>query len=503
MSQSRQVLFRCDASPEIGAGHIMRCLTLAEALTRRGLQARILALPATRATVAAIAGAAIEIIETPAADDPATLLSLARDGAALIGVDSYHLDTAYLTALRGGADRLLVLEDSPHRTLCADIVLDPAPGRRPEHYQGLIRHDALALTGPAYALLRPAFARARAGALVRRRQAPVQRLLVALGGGDARGALASVLDGVARSGLSLDVHVAGPPPETAPATLGAARLIVHGGVSAMHALMSECDLAIGAAGGSAWERAALGLPSLIIELADNQADTIAGLVAAGAARRLGRAGALDTAAIADDLTRLAKDGAARVAMARAGALLCDGLGAGRVALALFPHHADDGAEVSLRPAAATDCRITFTWRRMAQADGLTSDPAPAIWEDHQRWFADRLQTPEAGALAIIDHGGHPAGLLWLEPLCAAPDPRTGAHALLQTAPHDHDALRLGVFIDPARRRRGVGAAALAAARDLIPQTPFYAQAPPTQWPAHALLRRAGYTHLAPDLYRRA
>jgi spore coat polysaccharide biosynthesis predicted glycosyltransferase SpsG len=111
---------------------------------------------------------------------------------------------------------------------------------------------------------------------------------------------------------------------------GAARLLVD--VADMAGLLVEADLAIGAAGGSAWERCCLGLPSLLLVLADNQRPGTQALVATGAALSLGAPGDLP-ATLAPALANLA-DPDRLLAMSAAAAAVTDGQGAARVADAL-------------------------------------------------------------------------------------------------------------------------------------------------------------------------
>ena len=491
MSDSKRVLIRCDAGPGIGAGHMMRCMTLAGALARRGFSPTVLALPGSREAVAGMVHSHVELVEAAAADDAATLRGLAPAGCTLAIVDSYRLDAHYLEALEGWAERRFVLQDRPAQRLTAEIVLDPTFGRRPGDYAASTASSTLLLTGPDYALVRPAFAKTRGQVLARRTISPVKRLLVALGGGDAGRTLDVVLDGIGQSGLAIEVHVAGRLPDCLPARLGVARLVAHGAVADMQDLIGHCDLAIGAAGGSAWERATLGLPTLMIELAENQADNISGLVEAGAAQSLGRARDLDAARVASALNDLAADSGRRARMAMKAALMCDGLGAGRVALAVHPRVTRDGLAVTLRRATAADSRTMFAWQQRREVRRFTPHPLPPTWEEHSAWLEQRLAHPQAGTFDIIEHGDDAAGVLRLDPL-----PAERWNMRLEPG-----ALVVSILVDPDRHGLGIAAAALAAARDLVPVVPFYAEVLPGNAASHSLFRNTGYAQLKDQLYR--
>ena len=193
------------------------------------------------------------------------------------------------------------------------------------------------LIGPRHALLRPAFAARRDAALARRGSGPLRRVLVSLGGVDAQDATSRALRALATAGcaaaLELTVVMGPTAPwlarvrEQAAAMPCPTRVLV--GVPDLAAAMAEADLAIGAAGSTSWERCCLGLPTLMVVLADNQREAAARLAADGAAVEL----ALDDGfepALAGELDRLAAEPATLARMAAAAARVTDGRGAERV-----------------------------------------------------------------------------------------------------------------------------------------------------------------------------
>lgn len=491
---TQQAVFRCDAGRSIGTGHLMRCLALAEALTERGWACRFLSLPGSRAAVARFAELPVEIIEAHAVDDASAVRALVPEGCDLFVVDSYRLGIQYELALRGWCASSLVLDDRPFRRHAADVLLDPTFGRTPVAYAPLVYPGTRLLLGPSYALLRPAFFETRARALARRASATAvpEKILLALGGGcGVRPVLDLLLEGCRTSGLAGELHVAAPQAWHLPAHVGALRVVTHGLTADIHRLMTACDLAIGAGGGSAWERCCLGLPTITVRVADNQSDVAAALAEACAAVDLGPARSLTPDTIARSLRDLADDPARCRQMAERAAIVCDGLGARRVAGALAPWHAHDGEDVTLRPATIADAELMFQWQQIPAVRRHTPNPEPPSWQTHVGWLEHRLADAGAGPFSIITKGSEAVGVLRLD-RCSR---ETRGHCM------ETDALRVSIYLEPESHGNGVAAAALRAARFLIPRSPFYAEVLPGNAASHHLFRRAGYHEVVPGLYR--
>lgn len=331
----RRALFRCDASPTLGAGHVMRCLTLAEALAARGWTCAFACTSETAASAPALARSRFQMIVLSAPNDTAALPAAVGAGWDLIVFDHYDLGEAHETACRPVGARLMALDDLADRRHDVDLLLDQTLARAPDAYRALVPDQALILAGSQYALLRPAFAAARPAALARRAAGgPVRRVLVSLGYTDVGAITATVAEAIAPvlGDAKCDL-VIGPaaPSRTALEALCAcdARFSLHVDPADMAGLMAGADLAVGAAGATSWERCCLGLPGVILTLADNQRL---------AARTLDEAGAARMAETPDGAARmlasLLADETARTAMAQAAARVCDGAGAARVADAI-------------------------------------------------------------------------------------------------------------------------------------------------------------------------
>ena len=471
------VLFRADASVDIGTGHVMRCLTLADALRAAGASVRFVCrdLPGGLAHRIEARGFAVTLLATPASPSPASPspvpppahaawlpVTQETDAAQTLAsgpvpdwivVDHYALDARWETAVAGpktGLEtglmaaprpRVMAIDDLVDRPHAVTLLMDQTLGRAADAY-GVLAPGARVLAGTRYALLRPEFAAARAASLAHTRH-PVRNILVSLGGADARnvtGRILSVLDEVfAQTGVRVTVVMGGAAPhlDTVAAQAAALRIAaeVVVDVDDMADRMARADFSIGAAGGTTWERCCLGLPGLVVVLADNQSDIADAVAAAGAARNVGSAFAPGFAdALRDALNPLSGSATTLATMSAAAAALCDGRGALRVLRHLL------AATPDLRPARADDSRAVWDWRRAGDGDRYYRSGAATPFADHDAWWTGALTSERA--LLIAEYHGTSIGHLRLDP---GPDGTT-----------------VSIVMAPAARGRGLARAVLEA-----------------------------------------
>lgn len=343
-SKPARVLFLADGGPEVGGGHVLRCLTLAHAVAARGAACAFVAQPGAAAILRTFdAGGAKHLPATTDEPRPLALEAEAIAGgweADVVVVDHYRLTAAQETRLRGGRRRIASIDDLPGRRHDCDLLIDPTLGVTADSRRGVAPASSAVLAGPAYALVRPAYAEARPAALARRKAADEpRRVLLSLGLTDLRGVTGVVLHilGSALDGLTIDVALGSGAPSLSWLKHRAQEdplFNLHVDSLDMPRLMAEADIGIGAGGSSVWERACLGLPSLNLVLADNQRPM---------ADELGRRGAALTVetrdrAFAERLLaafgRLRDEPGLRASLSETSAGLCDGLGAARVAAAV-------------------------------------------------------------------------------------------------------------------------------------------------------------------------
>ena len=305
--------FRTDASLQIGTGHVIRCLTLADALRERGAQSIFICRPHEGHLLdlilqrghSAIALSPADDAFTPPAD-PSHAKWLGTDWASdaeqtrqalgdrvvdWLVVDHYALDRRWQKALRSHTRCIMAIDDLADRPHDCDLLLDQNLGRQAKDYGGLLNHDTQTLIGPPYALLRPEFAKWREYSMQRRVNTQLKNLLITMGGVDQANVTGSVLDALTSCELPADLRIIVVMGASAPwraqvqaqaaAMKGSTNVLI--GVNNMAQLMAESDLCIGAAGSSALERCALGLPTIVLTLAANQYKIAKALQAHGVA----------------------------------------------------------------------------------------------------------------------------------------------------------------------------------------------------------------------------
>lgn len=311
---SLRVAFRTDASVQIGTGHVMRCLTLADALRMHGADCVFLCRPHDGNLLHQIAERghrSLSLTPVPvesvarSPDDPSHADWLGTDWAqdaddtrqGLDGqavdwlvVDHYAIDHRWESAMRGSCNRLLVMDDLADRKHDCDLLLDPSLGRTDADYADLVPAGTTTLLGPQHALLRPEFAQLRAESLARRVEPELRHLLITMGGVDKDNVTGSLLDTLDACALPPDTRITivmgiyspwlGEVRARAERMRAATEVLV--GVKNMARLMTDSDLAIGAAGGTSWERCCLGLPTIQLILAKNQMECAAAFSQLGA-----------------------------------------------------------------------------------------------------------------------------------------------------------------------------------------------------------------------------
>ncbi len=200
-------------------------------------------------------------------------------------VDHYALDARWEHTLRPMCHRLMVIDDLADRPHDCDLMLDQNLGRSVGDYAHLVPTNCKVLLGPNFALLRPEFAALRDESLRRRAVPQLNHLLITMGGVDQADATGKILEALKDCQLPADLEITvvmGPHAPWLERVKALAKQLsqltdVIVNTKNIAQLMAESDLAIGAAGSTSWERCCLGLPTLIVVVAENQCNSASAL----------------------------------------------------------------------------------------------------------------------------------------------------------------------------------------------------------------------------------
>lgn len=363
MKRIQTVAIRVDASMTMGTGHVMRCLTLADALLTRGVHCHFICRGHPGHMIDAIRQRGFEVTALPAgasgfqlapagevplpahadwlacdwqADAELTLHAAETIKPDLLVVDHYAIDFRWENVLRAVVPSLMVVDDLADRRHACDFLLDQNwfGGDMQSRYQGLVPEHCLLMLGPGLALLKPEYATLRS--LMPPRDGEIRRVLVFMGGSDPADTTSKVMEALDQPGLEhlvvdLVLGLNHPDPE------GLARKMaerhathVHRGLSSLAGWMARADLMISAGGSTSWERMCLGLPAIVISIADNQTVTSAAMAEAGYIDFLGGCADVSIDAIAGAVRRCMGNPSRLTKMSRVSQDLVPGNGTQRV-----------------------------------------------------------------------------------------------------------------------------------------------------------------------------
>lgn len=331
-----KVVFRADASVQIGTGHVMRCLTLADELIRRGHECcfvcrahpghlgdliaskgyglTLLPLVPVAAELRPVKGATDHYAQWLGAnwqvDARDTLSSISGQKPDWLIVDHYALDARWERVVASAVGKIMVIDDLASRHHQCAVLLDQnvLDSSFTARYKPLVGKGCALLLGPQYALLCPEY-----GALARslpKRDGAISRVLIFVGGSDPHQLTERYLNVLLEtefSHLFVDVVMGKNHPEP----LMVEKLVdarpktrLYSGLPSLAALMVRADLMLGAGGATTWERMCLGLNAIVTSVAENQDYVNQELLNEGLIHFLGRARDVSVEAISSSLKHL-------------------------------------------------------------------------------------------------------------------------------------------------------------------------------------------------------
>lgn len=343
-----RIAFRVDASTEIGTGHVMRCLVLAQVLAKLGCHVVFIAKmhqghlnDYIMAQGFSVYGMSVDAdylgqgylawLGSSQQDDAMQFVDLALKLALdVVVVDHYAIDRLWQRQVSQVLDvKLVIIDDLANRYHDCDVLLDQNLWPNPQlRYRQWLCRETMQLIGPKYALLRASFQQLRANAPDKQ-----NKVIAFFGGTDPTGECLKLLRAAATfidlpfklvvvtgRGSSLDM--------TKVSEFQQPFIACYSCLTEFDTELATAKYGIGAAGSTTWERFCLNVPSSLVVVADNQKASANYLAQQGLITFLGEAQDITTVTYQQELIRLCKEWST-ISLSKGYDV--DGLGAKRVA----------------------------------------------------------------------------------------------------------------------------------------------------------------------------
>lgn len=290
------IVIRTDSSLEIGTGHVMRCLTLAKQLRCNGADISFICRDFPGNSIYFIQQQGFKVFTLTTlnkqhnlqwtinqwdkdAAETKEILNTFNKTVDLLIVDHYGLDSKWEYEFRKSIKNIMVIDDLANRPHDCDLLLDQNYYLDMQNrYNGLVSDSCFKLLGPNNVLLRDEFLSIEVEKV--NRNGSINNILIFFGGTDPTGETMKVLKAVKELNrcdieYTVIVGVANPQrKEIQQICRQMPNVTFHCQVTNMAELMKKSDLAIGAGGSTTWERCYLGLPSIVVIVAENQKEVI-------------------------------------------------------------------------------------------------------------------------------------------------------------------------------------------------------------------------------------
>jgi UDP-2,4-diacetamido-2,4,6-trideoxy-beta-L-altropyranose hydrolase len=396
-----KVIFRADGGSEIGLGHVVRSLALAEmlynfecvfAIQNPGMHLK-----------AQIENVCSQIIELPvlSKNDKNFVFELAPylTGKEIVVLDGYAFATEYQNVIKAKGCMLVCIDDIHAYHFVADVVINHAGGVKEEDYS--TEPYTQCFLGPQYALLRPPFLKCKTSDA---QDKSLKNILINMGGADPDNATCDVISEVRKCLFFDQIHV----------VTGAAykyqkelsdivamddRIIRHTAINAeqMASLMQCCGVCVCPPSSVSLEYSTINGLLLLKQIADNQAEIKSYLTGMGLAFDFDK-----------DFQNIMKSDIQETynKMLPKQRKLSDGRSDKRLR-AIF-HRLKLDAAVTVRPVRQEDIKICYEWANDVEVRQSSYNTAPIAFEDHVIWFSNKLKDPRSN-FYIMEHCGKPAG----------------------------------------------------------------------------------------------
>jgi len=408
-----RLLIRADASSKIGTGHVMRCLALAQAWQDAGGEVFFATVRDAFRLEERLRSEGIDIeyvtAEPGSIEDAEQTAAIARNiEAGWIVVDGYHFGAEYQRVVKEAGLKLLFIDDNGHANhYYADIVLNQNIHASEAYYSNREPYTHLIL-GAKYVLLRREFLEWRGW----QRQIPdvAKKILVTMGGSDPNNVTLKVLNAlrdIKLEGLEVRILVGGGNPHLEELKFASKDLpfktTIEFNISNVPEVLAWSDLAVSSAGSTCWEMAYMGLPAILIAVAENQVNNGEHLGELGIVSNLEWHKSISEIILRKGIIKLIISANIRGEMAEKGRELVDGRGAERAARKL------NVSMIQLRPVSGNDIHRLWEWANDPEVRAVSFSPEFIPWEEHIRWFENKLCDNNCFIYIAYNSEGEPVG----------------------------------------------------------------------------------------------
>ena len=343
-----KVLFRVDSSHQMGTGHVMRCLVLADLFKKNGTKVEFICRSHKGNSIDRIISNDFKVYELAApknneleassqysqwlgvkqkkdADDCVDLIKLEKVNWVI--VDHYGIDEQWHKHIKPYCEKLMVIDDLADRKFDCHLLLNQNLGIEKKYYDNKVPVDCILLLGTKYALLRPEFSRLRYKAIAKRKNTKsVNNIIISMGGSDINNITHSILENIPNNySVTVVLGKNSPHNKMLKNYIKDKNIKILIDSNNMAELMLDADLAIGAGGSTSWERCCLSLPAFIFLIDENQRMIVKQLVKFGSVKLIE-----NIESITNNLEDIQNNINSWALMSRKSKSICDGLGADRV-----------------------------------------------------------------------------------------------------------------------------------------------------------------------------
>ncbi len=405
MIEKSYIVFRADGNSDIGLGHLMRCLTLAELFCSSGFRILFICLKVSDFIGSVMSSKNYQLKEIEGTfdcsfeDAKRSIKAIENINVELLVVDHYSLDSRWENDLLDNVGKIMVIDDLANRRHHCNYLLDSSYGRLPDDYLKISNPNCKLILGVDYCLLRPDFYDLRQASIKKRKgTTEIQSVLINFGGTDSQNLSIETFFHLVESSYQGDVHILISSSsqylqELISAEKRFTNLNLHIDEQQVAELMLNVDVAIGSVGTSSWERCCMGLPTIGVIVASNQNNIAQQLAKIGAMILSSREELrknIDVLLSEIDLMRWHK-------VSNQAFKICDGLGALRVANAVL----DLPVNISLHEMDTRHEDLLYTWQCEIGNRQYSGDPAIPSIKEHKIWFKDSLKNSKRRMWLIV------------------------------------------------------------------------------------------------------